>query len=87
MKCIVCGTVAQSEPHVSKGWRCIELDGKSRYYACPGELPLEGSDSNIWREAYIKIFQNIMQKTPGFRPVREIVLYREREGQIISELN
>lgn len=85
MMCIVCGAVEQSEPNISKGWRCIELDHRSRYYICPREMPSASASKEQWSDAYVRAFDHIVQKTPsGYKPANYVLIFIERDGNVTS---
>jgi hypothetical protein len=84
MECVVCGASEQSMANRSMGWRCVELNSKDRYYVCPKELPADGSPGPVWRDAFLRWFKLIAEKTPGYKPARSVLYWREAEGKVTN---
>ena len=59
MTCVMCGATRRSDPHVESQWRGIQLDEK-RYYACPAEFPPDGSSTEAFKVAYLRVMNKIM---------------------------
>jgi hypothetical protein len=84
MKCIVCDVVELSDPTIEKGWRCIELDKSDRYYVCASCLPAPNLHSNGWKGFYLSVFHHIFSKTPGIKPPKSVLVWRENLGIIVD---
>ena len=84
MECVVCGGKEQSQANVSKGWRCIDLDSRDRYYVCPKELPADDAPPWMWTDAFIGWFSVIVEKTPGYKPASSFLYWRETRGEVTN---
>lgn len=58
MKCIICGKIQHSDPHIESQWRCLVVDGMS-YYVCPKHFP---PDETATKAQFATAYEKVMRK-------------------------
>jgi hypothetical protein len=83
MRCELCGREEKSEMRVSKGWRCLTLDGHA-IYICPDEIA-RGMTTQQWSDLYVEAVRHYVARTPNYKPAKHVIFWRERFGEITKE--